>query len=168
MGGRITGGADAVDCEDVGKEDKSHELEEANASLPPDEDKSWANVGAESMEFSEPDKIPAEPAVGLSCCCWLLAAAMPSKVDMKALPAATWSGPATEAAGLGVVGETLDLSLLAHLLELLLFTTHFLMCFSSVEATLKGMAQNRHLYMSLPIRPWVFMCLVSFELCAQA
>ena len=48
------------------------------------------------------------------------------------------------------------------------FTTHFLICFSRVEATLKGMSQKRHLKMSFPIRPWVRMCLVSFELCAHA
>ena len=36
---------------------------------------------------------------------------------------------------------------------LFVLTTHFLMCFSSVEATLKGMSQNRHLNMSFPMRP---------------
>ena len=140
--------------EDEGKVAESHELELANASLPIrlELDRSCAKAGVESREFSEPDKIPAEPAVpGLSpcccCCCWLLAAAIvPKRVVMKAaLPAAkpeVWSA----AAGLGVVtGLELFRSAVFHLLELLLLTTHFLMCFSRVDATLKGMAQNRHL-----------------------
>ena len=142
--------------EDVGKEAESHELELARASLPTrlELERSWAKAGVESREFSEPDKIPAEPAVpGLSpccCCCWLLAAAMvPSKVVMKAaFPAASPEVPrGSAAAGLGVVTGLLELfrSAVFHLLELLLLTTHFLMCFSRVEATLKGMAQNRHL-----------------------
>ena len=115
MGGRIRGGvilepvADEPDVaaepvleaveveEDVGKVAESHELELANASLPTrlELDRSCAKAGVESREFSEPDKIPAEPAVpGLSpcccCCCWLLAAAIvPKRVVMKAaLPAA--------------------------------------------------------------------------------
>jgi len=177
MGGRIRGGviveaiAEAVleapamvevAEEDVaGKVAESHELELANASLPRarlELDRSCAKAGVESREFSEPDKIPAEPAVpGLSpcccCCCWLLAAAMvPKRVVMKvALPAAkpaakpVWS----TGAGLGVMGDVTGLELFRsavfHLLELLLLTTHFLMCFSKVDATLKGMAQNRHL-----------------------
>ena len=33
------------------------------------------------------------------------------------------------------------------------FTTHFLMCFSNVDATLNGISQNLHLKMSFPIRP---------------
>ena len=33
------------------------------------------------------------------------------------------------------------------------FTTHFLICFSKVEATLKGISQKRHLNISFPIRP---------------
>ena len=83
--------------EDEGKVAESHELELANASLPIrlELDRSCAKAGVESREFSEPDKIPAEPAVpGLSpcccCCCWLLAAAIvPKRVVMKAaLPAA--------------------------------------------------------------------------------
>ena len=142
--------------EDVGKEAESHELELARASLPTrlELERSWAKAGVESREFSEPDKIPAEPAVpGLSpccCCCWLLAAAMvPSKVVMKAaFPAASPEVPrGSAAAGLGVVTGLLELfrSAVFHLLELLLLTTHFLMCFSRVEATLKGMLQNRHL-----------------------
>jgi len=98
--------------EDVGKEAESHELELARASLPTrlELERSWAKAGVESREFSEPDKIPAEPAVpGLSpccCCCWLLAAAMvPSKVVMKAaFPAASPEVPrGSAAAGLGVV-----------------------------------------------------------------
>ena len=48
------------------------------------------------------------------------------------------------------------------------FTTHFRICFSKVDATLKGISQKRHLNMSLPMRPWVRMCLVNFELCAHA
>ena len=48
------------------------------------------------------------------------------------------------------------------------FTTHFRMCFSNVEATLNGISQKRHLNISFPMRPWVRMCLVNFELCAQA
>lgn len=166
MGGLIGAAVDAEDDTDVGKEDKSHELELAN-SLPVAEvaDKSWTapRVGVESIEFSDPDKIPAEPAVplvGLSCCCWCccwLAAAMPNKVDIKALPAAIWSAPGTcttPEAGLGVEGDTLDLSFEAHdfpvapevpLPEVFELTTHFRMCFSKVEATLKGMAQNLHL-----------------------
>merc|ERR1712242_12420 len=100
MGGRIRGGgiveepADdvfeaaatvAVEVEeDVGKVAESHELELANASLPTrlELERSCAKAGVESREFSEPDKIPAEPAVpGLSpcCCCWLLAAAIVPK-----------------------------------------------------------------------------------------
>ena len=47
-------------------------------------------------------------------------------------------------------------------------TAHFRMCFSRVEATEKGISQNRHLKMSLPNLPWVLMCLVSLELWAHA
>ena len=91
MGGRIRGGViveavravvpepgpvfeavvEAVE-EDEGKVAESHELELANASLPIrlELDRSCAKAGVESREFSEPDKIPAEPAVpGLSPCC---------------------------------------------------------------------------------------------------
>lgn len=146
--------------EDEGKEAASHELELAKASLPTrlelERSRLCAKAGVESREFSEPDKIPAEPAVpGLSpcccCCCWLLAAAIvPKRVVMKAaLPAARPDGllrSAAEGLWLGAErGLELCRSLDFHLLELLLLTTHFLMCFSRVEATLKGMLQNRHL-----------------------
>lgn len=47
-------------------------------------------------------------------------------------------------------------------------TTHFLMCFSNVLGTENGISQKRHLYVSFPCLPCVFMCLVSFELCAHA
>jgi len=48
---------------EVGKAGLSHELELARASLPRDEaaERSWARVGVESKEFSDPDKIPADP-----------------------------------------------------------------------------------------------------------
>ena len=147
--------------EDEGKEAGSHELELAKASLPTrlelERSRLCAKAGVESREFSEPDKIPAEPAVpGLSpccccCCCWWLAAAIvPNRVVRKAaLPAARPDGllrSAAEGLWLGT-GRGLELcrSPDFHLLELLLLTTHFLMCFSRVEATLKGMLQNRHL-----------------------
>ena len=66
--------------EDDGKEAESHELELAKASLPRvrlelprvrlELERSCAKAGVESREFSEPDRIPAEPAVpGLSPCC---------------------------------------------------------------------------------------------------
>lgn len=173
MGGRIRGGVIvelaaatvAVEHVEVAEEDEdkeaaSHELELAKASLPTrlelERSRLCAKAGVESREFSEPDKIPAEPAVpGLSpcccCCCWLLAAAIvPKRVVMKAaLPAARPDGllrSAAEGLWLGAErGLELCRSLDFHLLELLLLTTHFLMCFSSVEATLKGMLQNRHL-----------------------
>ena len=100
----------------------------------------------ESREFSEPDRIPAEPA-WLGLLSLLAEAAMPNRVDMKALPAAmVWS---LAEAGRGVVGEEELFRLLmlmsALVLELLELTTHLRMCFSSVEGTLKGMAQKRHL-----------------------
>ena len=174
MGGRIRGGvivelAAAVVAvehvevaeEDEGKEAVSHELELAKASLPTrlelERSRLCAKAGVESREFSEPDKIPAEPAVpGLSpccccCCCWLLAAAIvPNRVVMKAaLPAARPEGLLRSAAEGLWLGAERGLELCRspdfHLLELLLLTTHFLMCFSRVEATLKGMLQNRHL-----------------------
>ena len=49
----------------------------------------------------------------------------------------------------------------------LLAAEHFLMCFSRVLGILNGMSQNRHFMMSFPVRPWVFMCLVSLLLWAQ-
>jgi len=45
--------------------------------------------------------------------------------------------------------------------------THFLMCFSRVDATLNGISQKRHLKISLPIRRWVFIWRVNLLLCAQ-
>ena len=44
---------------------------------------------------------------------------------------------------------------------------HFLMCFSRVLGILNGISQYLHFMMSFPVRPWVFMCLVSLLLWAQ-
>ncbi len=133
-------GVVVVTADGGGKEGISHELEDVSASLPAEAERS-CTAGVESKEFSEPDKMPAE--LGLF---WLAAAAaaadpiLPKRVDIKAL---LCSVPTD----VGVVGLADSEGTLPEAVVPLplAFTTHFLMCFSRVEATLKGMAQNRHL-----------------------
>jgi len=73
-------------------------------------------------------------------------------VDIGDIPAAA----AAAAAAVAVV-------LLALCRLLLVLTTHFRMCFSKVDGTLKGIPQYRHLNISLPTRPCVFICRVNLE-----
>ena len=113
-----------------------------------------------SMEFSEPERITEE---GLSPP-RLSDAATGETAEAEETAAAAAAAPApANNEDMNAAAATLDpLSVGAvcvvdppedALLWLLELTTHFLMCFSNVEGTLNGIAQNLHLYMSLPILP---------------